>query len=77
MDIADNSKLSSMEKDLEKTAGDYAHLTNSSVKSFGWEGITVNVKDRVTKKLKTILQGVNGFVKAGMHNYFTNTRSMN
>lgn len=63
---ADNSKLSAMEKDLEKTAGDYAHLTNTSVQSFGWEGITVNVKDRATKKPKTILQDVNGFVKAGM-----------
>jgi len=61
-----NPKLSSMEKDLEKTAGDYAHLSNTTIRSFGWGGVTVSVKDRATKKPKTILQGVNGFVQAGM-----------
>jgi len=61
-----NSKPSSMDKDLEKTAGDYAHLSNTTVRSFGWDGVTVYVKDRATKKPKTILQSVNGFVQAGM-----------
>jgi len=64
--IVDSSKLSSMERDIEKTAGDYAHLTNTTVRSFGWDGVTVTVKDRTTKKPKTILHSVNGFVQAGM-----------
>ena len=56
---------SSLEKDLERNTGDYAHLTNSSIRSFGWEAVTVTVKDRSTKKPKAILQGINGVVKAG------------
>ncbi|KAF2250137.1 ATP-binding cassette transporter-like protein [Trematosphaeria pertusa] len=52
--------------DVEKDAGtDYAHLTNESVRSFSWEGITVTVKDRYTKQPLEILSGVNGIVKAG------------
>ncbi|OCK81639.1 putative ABC transporter [Lepidopterella palustris CBS 459.81] len=51
--------------DIEKNTGDYAHLTNTAIRSFGWEGITVTVKDRETKQPKDILSDVNGIVKAG------------
>ncbi|ORY00162.1 ATP-binding cassette transporter-like protein [Clohesyomyces aquaticus] len=52
--------------DVEKDAGgDYAHLTNTVIRSFGWENVTVTVKDRSTKQPKDILSGVNGIVKAG------------
>lgn len=51
--------------DVEKNGGDYAHLTNTSIKSFGWEGISVTVKDRQTKQPKDILSSVNGMIKAG------------
>ncbi|KAF2472557.1 ATP-binding cassette transporter-like protein [Lindgomyces ingoldianus] len=52
--------------DVEKDAGgDYAHLTNTAIRSFGWENVTVTVKDRSTKQPKDILSGVNGIVKAG------------
>ncbi|KAL2354972.1 putative ABC transporter [Cryomyces antarcticus] len=51
--------------DLEKLGGDYAQLTNTTIRSFGWEGVTVTVKDRQTKQQKTILSDVNGVVKSG------------
>jgi len=63
--MASPSQSSSLGKDVEKNAGDYAHLTNASIRSFGWEAVTVTVKDRSTKKAKAILQGINGVVKAG------------
>jgi len=59
------SQSSSLGRDVEKNVGDYAHLTNASIRSFGWEAVTVTVKDRTTKKPKAILQGINGVVKAG------------
>ena len=55
-----------MDKDIEATQDDREYLTNTSVRSFSWEGVTVNVKDRKTKKPKTLLQSINGFVTAGM-----------
>lgn len=51
--------------DVEKTGGDYAHLTNTTVRSFGWESVTVNVNDRETKQPKTIVSNVSGVVQAG------------
>lgn len=51
--------------DAEKNILGYARLTNASIRSFGWEGVTVTVKDRTTKKPKTILGGIDGIVKAG------------
>jgi hypothetical protein len=56
----------SMDKDIEATQDDREYLTNTSVRSFSWEGVTVNVKDRKTKTPKTLLQSINGFVTAGM-----------
>lgn len=51
--------------DVENNAGDYADLTNTAIRSFGWEDVTVTVKDRQTKQPKNILSDVNGMVKAG------------
>lgn len=51
--------------DVENNAADYADLTNTSIRSFGWEDVTVTVKDRQTKQPKNILSDVNGMVKAG------------
>ena len=60
-----------MASDVEKNGGDYAHLTNTSIKSFGWEGISVTVKDRQTKQPKDILSSVNGMIKAGKTSFYT------
>ncbi|QIX01973.1 hypothetical protein AMS68_007490 [Peltaster fructicola] len=52
--------------DIEKMiGGDYAQLTNTNVRSFGWKGVTVTVKDRQSQQPKTILSDINGLVKAG------------
>lgn len=54
--------------DIEKMPvqqGDYAQLTNTNIRSFGWKGVTVQVKDRQTKEPKNLLTDVNGFVRAG------------
>ena len=52
--------------DIEKMiGGDYAQLTNNNIRSFGWRGVTVTVKDRQSQQPKTILSDVNGIVKAG------------
>jgi hypothetical protein len=56
----------SMDKDIEAAQDDREYLTNTSVRSFSWEGVTVNVKDRKTKRPKTLVQNINGFVTAGM-----------
>ena len=49
--------------DLE--ASNDAHLMNSDVESFAWQGITVTIKDRETKQMKAILNNIDGIVKAG------------
>ncbi|KAM0723909.1 hypothetical protein Q7P37_000899 [Cladosporium fusiforme] len=56
------SKMSDIEKMI---GGDYAQLTNTNIRSFGWKGVTVTVKDRQTQQPKTILSDVNGIVKSG------------
>jgi hypothetical protein len=54
--------------DVEKGPGaDHAHLTNTAVRSFSWDDVTVTVKDRESKQLKDILCNVNGMVKAGTY----------
>ena len=60
---------SSGTSDVENNAGDYADLTNTAVRSFGWTGVTVTVTDRQTKQPKDILSDVNGIVKAGKQIY--------
>lgn len=56
------SKMSDIEKMI---GGDYAQLTNTNIRSFGWKGVTVTVKDRQTQQPKTILSDINGIVKSG------------
>ncbi|KAI7261954.1 putative ABC transporter [Hortaea werneckii] len=52
--------------DIEKMiGGDYAQLTNTNIRSFGWKGVTVTVKDRQTQQPKNILSDINGIVKSG------------
>jgi ABC-type multidrug transport system ATPase subunit len=52
--------------DIENTAGgDHTQLTNTNVRSLGWKGVTVTVKDRQSQQPKTILSDVNGIVKSG------------
>ncbi|TKA66773.1 hypothetical protein B0A55_09100, partial [Friedmanniomyces simplex] len=55
-------KMSDIEKMI---GGDYAQLTNTNIRSFGWKGVTVSVKDRQSQQPKTILSDINGIVKAG------------
>jgi hypothetical protein len=53
--------------DVEKNIRtEYTHLTNQSVHSFSWEGVTVTVKDRHSKQPLELLHKVNGTIKAGM-----------
>lgn len=61
------SSFKSTDVDIEKRGGIFEQLNNTTVRSFGWQGVTVTVKDRQTKRPKDILQGVNGVVKAGMY----------
>ena len=51
--------------DLEADHDRNAFLTNDTVKSFSWTGVTVNVKDRETKAQKSILFNSSGDVKQG------------
>ena len=64
-DVSDRSTRIQM-SDVEKlTDSEYAQLTNTNVRSFGWKGIDVTVKDRQSKKPKAILSDVCGLVEAG------------
>jgi hypothetical protein len=51
--------------DVEQKVVDEAHLQNTTVNNFIWQGITVTVKDRKTGQPKVILNGIDGAVKAG------------
>ena len=51
--------------DVEQKAVDEAHLQNTIVHDFTWQGVTVTVKDRKTKLPKVILDGIDGTAKAG------------
>jgi hypothetical protein len=42
------------------------YLQNTLVKNFGWQDITVTVKDYKTKQPKALLHSVSGIVKAGL-----------
>lgn len=52
-----------MDPDVEKHDLSYAHLSNTTINSFTWEGVNVSVKDRKTRR--NILTDVDGMVKAG------------
>jgi hypothetical protein len=49
----------------ELESGCRDHFHNESIRSFLWTGVTVNVKDRNSKKDKVILSNVDGMVKEG------------
>lgn len=51
--------------DVEKQAIAEAHLKNTTVQSVSWRGVTVTVKDRVTKEPTAIVDNVEGIVEAG------------
>jgi NAD(P)H-hydrate repair Nnr-like enzyme with NAD(P)H-hydrate epimerase domain len=57
--------MESYNVDIENKAVEEAHLENTTVHNFSWEGITVTVKDRQTKQPKAILDGISGVVRAG------------
>ncbi|KAF2200293.1 ATP-binding cassette transporter-like protein [Delitschia confertaspora ATCC 74209] len=66
MDEQNTSAHGSDLSDVEKEAGsDYAHLTNTTIRSFGWQNVSVTVKDRQTKKPKLILSDATGIIQAG------------
>jgi hypothetical protein len=48
-------------------------LTNTAIRSFSWDDVTVTVKDRESKQPKDILSGVNGMVKAGTYSQLPTT----
>lgn len=52
--------------DVEQGAVDELQLRNTTVHNISWKGVTVTVKDRETKLPKTIVDNVEGIVKAGM-----------
>lgn len=54
-----------LDVDVEGDPDQHAFLNNSTVKSFSWEGVTVNVKDRETKAQKSILLNASGHVEQG------------
>lgn len=51
--------------DIERQASTKAQLQNTTVHNYAWQDVTVTVKDRATKQSLSILENVNGFVKAG------------
>jgi hypothetical protein len=53
--------------DIEKQAVAEAHLKNTTVQNISWKGVTVTVKDRVTKESRPIVDNVEGIVEAGMY----------
>lgn len=53
--------------DIEKQAVADAHLKNTTVQNISWKGVTVIVKDRVTKESRPIVDNVEGIVEAGMY----------
>jgi len=52
--------------DVEKWAGENVQLNNTTARDFVWQDIAITVKDHKTKQPRTLLQGVNGIVKAGI-----------
>lgn len=51
--------------DIEKQAVAEAHLKNTTIHNVSWRGVTVTVKDRVTKQSRAIVDNVEGIVEAG------------
>ncbi|KAJ5160868.1 uncharacterized protein N7482_007872 [Penicillium canariense] len=55
---------STSDLDVERN-GDSRFLMNHSVKSFSWDGLTVTVKDRETKKARDLINDIGGDVQQG------------
>ncbi|WEW59019.1 hypothetical protein PRK78_004487 [Emydomyces testavorans] len=53
--------------DLESNENGHGFLMNDTVFSFAWKGVTVNVKDRHTKRGKSILSNAAGYVNQGVN----------
>jgi hypothetical protein len=65
-DVSQSSTPDGFSVDIEQRVVDEAHLQNTTVHNFTWQGVTVTVKDRKTKQPRVILDGIDGSVKAGM-----------
>ena len=51
--------------DLERN--DTGHfLMNETVRNFSWQGLTVTVKDRETKKARDLINNISGDVQQGL-----------
>ena len=64
-DVTQTPTPDSFSVDVEQKVVDEAHLQNTTVHNFTWQGVTVTVKDRNTKQPKVILDGIDGTVRAG------------
>jgi hypothetical protein len=64
-DVTQTPTPDSFSVDVEQKVVDEAHLQNTTVHNFTWQGVTVTVKDRKTKQPKVILDGIDGTVRAG------------
>lgn len=42
-------------------------LMNETVRNFSWQGLTVTVKDRETKKSRDLINDISGDVKHGLY----------
>jgi hypothetical protein len=63
--IAIEHKARSLLEDSEKRTVDYLQLENTSIQSYSWEHISVEVKDRKIKQPLKLLNNVSGYVAAG------------
>jgi hypothetical protein len=64
-------------QDHEKGFIDHLDLQNDTVRSYRWDEVTVEVKDRSTKKSLKLLNNVSGQIGAGksfVHFPFVSTR---
>ncbi|KAI1861575.1 hypothetical protein JX265_009542 [Neoarthrinium moseri] len=52
-------------RDMEQGSVTEAHLLNTTVESISWYGVTVAVKDRQSKSPRSLVENVEGIVRAG------------
>jgi hypothetical protein len=65
VDVTQPDSATSGTDDCEKGSVDYLHLQNAIVRSYSWEQVTVEVKDRTTKQPLKLLNDVSGHINAG------------
>ncbi len=58
-------KARSSLEDSEKGTVDHLQLENTSIQSYSWEQVSVEVKDRKTRQPLKLLNDVSGYVAAG------------